>query len=87
MAPLVSDDGREGEVLRVGVALERLGKDRQQVFFGRTALAVLSAARPAVNMAVLDASDEAEPSCETCDTVAAGLSFGRGSETAESASP
>src|SRR5437870_2224849 len=53
MSALVSQDCCEGEILRVGIALERLGMDGQQVLFRRAAPAVLRAARLAVDVAVL----------------------------------
>jgi hypothetical protein len=61
MAAFVGDDGFKGKIFRVGVALERFCVDREQIIFGRNALAVLCASGLAVNVTILDAADETEP--------------------------
>jgi hypothetical protein len=77
MAALVSRDRCEGEVVGVGVALERLGRDGQQILIRRAAPAVLRAARRAVNRAVLDTSNKPRCSRGARDMAAAGTPFGR----------
>jgi hypothetical protein len=59
VSALVSQDCCEGEVLRIGIPLERLGIDGQQVFFHLASSTILCATRPAVDVAVLNLPDEA----------------------------
>jgi hypothetical protein len=77
MAALVGDHRFKGKILRIGVALERLGIEGQQILFGCGAPAILRAARLAVNVAILDAPDKPQFPRDAGRTVAAGTPFRR----------
>jgi hypothetical protein len=75
MAAFVGDHRFKGKILRIGIALERLGIDGEQIFFGCVAPAVLCPACLAVNVPLLDATDEPQLPCDTSRTVAPGAPF------------
>ena len=75
MTTLVGQNRFEGEILRIGVAIKRFGINGQQALFRRTASAVLRAARLAVNVPVLDASDKPQVKCDANRAIAKGPSF------------
>ena len=67
-------DCREGVILRVGVTLECFRIDDQQVLYFRAA-APYCAARLAVNVAVLDASDKPQRPATRANTAGPGTPF------------
>ncbi len=60
MASLVSQDRYKGEIFRVGIALECLSIDSQQVLLPGASLPGLRTACLAVDMSVLDVSHESK---------------------------
>jgi hypothetical protein len=76
MAAFMSDHRFQGKILRVGVALERLGIDRQQILVGGVAPAVLRPARLTVNVPILDGADKPPLPGDTGCTVPPGAPFG-----------
>ncbi|MBI3412415.1 MAG: hypothetical protein HY040_29190 [Planctomycetes bacterium] len=58
----MGDHPLEGEILRVGIALKRLGIDGQEIRFLRAAATILGASRLAVYMAVFDFTHETKSS-------------------------
>jgi hypothetical protein len=58
MAPLVGDDRFEGEVLRIGIALERLRINCELIDSFGAAAAILGAAGLTIYMAIFDVSHE-----------------------------
>jgi len=75
MAALMGNHRFEGKIFRIGIALECLCIDGEQITFRRVAPPVLCASRLAVNMPILDAANEAELPRDASRTVAAGVTF------------
>jgi hypothetical protein len=77
MAAFMSDHGFKRKILRIGIPLESLRINGEQIYFGRNAPAVLSATCLAVNVPTFDTADKAKLPCDAGRPVATGSPLGR----------
>ncbi len=70
VASLVREDRSEGEILWVRIALKRFRINDEQILRNRASSSKLGTPAVAVNMTVLDASDESQRACDSSDSLA-----------------
>lgn len=75
MPAFVGDHRFERKIIRIGIALERLCINGEQIVFSGVAATVLRASGLTVNVPILDIPDESETPRETSCTVATCSAF------------